>query len=87
MAAPRSWLFLLYIGANLAIFYHPFKEMMGLVFTSELYCHWNRTLFDRERARDLTGPKRYLALMAYLAEEGFTFDLKARDAIGGNECF
>jgi hypothetical protein len=39
MAAPRNLLFVLFSGAMLLILYHPFQELAGLVFASELYSH------------------------------------------------
>ena len=39
MVIPRNLLFLLFNVVMLAMFYHPLKELMGLVFRSELYSH------------------------------------------------
>ncbi len=39
IAVPRNLLFLLFGVVMLAMFYHPLKELTGLVFKSELYSH------------------------------------------------
>lgn len=37
--ASRTFLLLLFIGVMLVMFYHPLKELMELVLTSELYSY------------------------------------------------
>jgi exosortase len=39
LMVPRNLLFLLFSLVMLAMFYHPLKELMGLLFKSELYSH------------------------------------------------